>query len=160
MRTVSAVLSVLLVAGCARNPALIPVQGDAGRLEGQWYGDYAGLLTGRSGTIEFILSAGADTAQGDVLMIPGGAVPGYGSSVPDPGIIPPAPRFLRIKLVRVFGHQVAGQLDPYEDPECSCLVTTIFSGRLEGNVIEGKFFTYHEGSELASEGRWRVTRRP
>ena len=159
MRNVPAMISALLLAGCATNPAPVPVQGDAARLEGQWYGDYTSVMTGRSGSIEFTLSAGADTAQGDVLMIPAGAVPAYGSSVPEPGSIPPAPRFLRIKLVRVFGHQVAGQLDPYEDPECRCVVTTIFSGRLEGDVIEGKFFTYHEGSELASEGRWRVTRR-
>ncbi|HEV8124418.1 MAG TPA: hypothetical protein VGP80_09255 [Gemmatimonadales bacterium] len=136
----------------------MPVLGDAATLEGQWVGEYRSPETGRSGSIVFSLVAGADTAQGDVLMVPT-APDGYsGSAVPVPDTQPLASQVVHIKLVRVFGQQVAGQLDRYVDPGCQCTVTTIFSGRLEGNVIDGRFFTYHDDGNVAVEGFWSVTR--
>jgi hypothetical protein len=146
----------LLVGACAPVTPPIPVHGEAATLEGQWVGEYTSPTTGRSGSIVFSLVAGADTAQGDVLMVPTATDRYSGSAVPDPE--PLAPRVIRIKLVRVFGQQVAGQLARYVDPECLCTVTTIFSGRLEGNEIDGRFFTYHDDGNGAVEGFWSVTR--
>jgi hypothetical protein len=158
MRTTKTALGLLFIAACVPVSPPVPVQGDAFNLEGQWAGAYSSVTTGRSGSIVFTLAAGADTARGDVLMMPVESPSLEGSAVPDPNHIPASPQLLRIKLVRVFGHQVAGQLAPYQDPECHCTVTTIFNGRLEGDVIDGKFLMYPETSDAAIEGFWRVTR--
>ena len=147
-----------LIGGCTPVSSPVPVHGDAATLAGQWVGQYNSVMTGRSGSIVFTLAAGADTAQGDVLMVPAVENRYNGSAIPDPEFHSTVPQVLRIKLVRVFGQQVAGQLAPYTDPECQCTVTTIFSGRLEGDVIDGRFFTYHQGGNVAVEGFWRVTR--
>ena len=61
-------------------------------------------------------------------------------------------------MVRVFGHQVAGQLEPYTDPECQCRVRTVFSGRLDGDTIAGVFHAYREDGRTLT-GDWRVLRR-
>src|SRR5256886_5468755 len=53
----------------------VPVGGTAGdmaALAGQWEGSYSSASTGRSGSISFTLSAGNDSAFGDVIMIPRG----------------------------------------------------------------------------------------
>ena len=160
MRTSDVVIGMAIIAGaCAPVSRPVPVHGDAATLEGHWVGEYSSVMTGRSGSIVFTLVAGTDTAQGDVLMLPT-VLDGYrGSAVPAPDDQSARPQVLHIKLVRVFGHQVAGQLAPYTDPECRCTVTSVFSGRLEGDVIDGEFFTYHEDGNVAVEGSWRVTRR-
>lgn len=149
----------IMVAACAPVSRPVPVLGNAETLEGQWVGEYNSVMTGRSGSIVFTLGAGADTAQGDVLMLPATSTVSRGSVIPAPDDHTFGPQPLRIKLVRVFGHQVAGQLAPYTDPECQCTVTSVFSGRLEGDVIDGTFFTYHQDGNVAVEGTWRVTRR-
>ena len=66
----------VLAAGCSSAPAPIPVVGtpaDVRTLAGEWGGDYHGESNGRSGSIVFRLSAQADTAFGDVVMIPRGS---------------------------------------------------------------------------------------
>jgi hypothetical protein len=160
MRTISLVLlATLLAGGCAPASSPVPIQGDARALEGHWVGEYSSATTGRTGSIVFTLVAGTDTAQGDVLMTP--TVPNRVNGSPVSAANPyPAPQVLHINLVRAFGHQVSGRLDPYTDPDCRCRVTTIFSGRLEGDAIEGKYFTYPEGQDVAIEGHWQVTRKP
>jgi hypothetical protein len=160
MRSIPLTLLATLLAGaCAPVSTPVPVQGDARALEGHWVGEYSSATTGRSGSIVFTLVAGTDTAQGDVLMVPTSQNQLSGSSVTGASTYP-APQVLHINLVRAFGHQVSGRLDPYTDPDCRCRVTTIFSGRLEGDAIGGKFFTYPEGQDVAIEGKWQVTRRP
>ena len=44
------------------------VQMDVSRLVGEWQGDYNSVESGRRGLITFRLRAGADTAEGDVIM--------------------------------------------------------------------------------------------
>jgi hypothetical protein len=152
-------LSVLvLLAACSTPPGNpIPVRGDAQVLAGRWAGEYSNNDNGRSGSILFTLEAGADSAMGDVLMIPNWPGPNYISQyVPpeEPARYPPP---LHIQLVRVFGHQVAGQLTPYRDPDCGCMVTTIFSGRLVGDRLDGVFHTYHPDGRTTI-GEWRALR--
>ena len=138
---VLAVLSVVLGA-CATGQAPVPVSGDAaglGALAGDWGGDYQG--TTRSGSIVFRLEAGADTAYGDVVMIPRerreSRLP-----VQDPSAGLPTPRMvevLSIAFVRATGGGLEGRLNPYRDPDCDCVLDTRFQGRIRGDVIEGTF---------------------
>jgi hypothetical protein len=160
MRKQIAVMLPLLLAACAAPPGTpVPVRGDAEMLAGHWSGEYTSNETGRSGSILFTLKVGSDTATGDVLMIPNWPGP-YSISqyIPPEDYVSPTPEPLRIQLVRVFGHQVAGQLTPYKDPDCGCVVTTIFSGRLEGNKLEGVFHSYHPDGRTTT-GEWRVQRK-
>jgi hypothetical protein len=159
MRTFFGFLTAAILAGCVPPPAdPIPVLGDIQEVTGQWSGTYSSNETGRSGSIQFNLVAGADTARGDVLMIPNWPGP-YSISQYVPPEEPARPaQLLRIKLVRVFGHQVAGQLDPYQDPDCNCEVLTIFSGRIEGNSLIGVYYSYRPDGRALS-GEWRVERK-
>src|SRR5437773_10842284 len=74
-RTLYAALAALVTAcGAARQPP-VPLAGsprDVAALAGQWEGSYSSAATGRSGSISFTLSAGTDSAFGDVIMIPRG----------------------------------------------------------------------------------------
>jgi hypothetical protein len=151
------VILLPILAACVAPGKPIPVQGDIQMLAGRWAGEYSSDDTGRSGSIVFMLEAGADTASGDVLMIPHWPGPSYISQYvpPEEPVAPPQP--LRIQLVRVFGHQVAGQLTPYTDPLCDCTVTTIFSGRLVGDKLEGVFHIYHPDGR-STVGEWRAIR--
>lgn len=104
--------------------------------------------------------AGADTAEGDVVMEPRGEPK---ASAPETGAIPPrafgSPQLLTIRFVVAAGDAVSGVLDPYRDPACGCALTTRFRGRLHGDVIEETFES--AGSEihhLPQSGRWRVKR--
>lgn len=157
MRIREALVLLPVLAACAAPGAPIPVKGDAPLLAGRWAGEYSSNETGRSGSILFTLEAGADSATGDVLMIPNWPGPNYISQYVPPDVTTSPPEPLQIQLVRVFGHQVAGQLTPYKDPACECTVTTIFSGRLVGNRLEGVFHTYHPDGRTTI-GEWRAIR--
>jgi len=144
---------------CAGYSPPVPVHGDVARLEGRWLGQYENVMLGRSGSIDFVLGAGLDTAQGSVLMIPehrDNRVQGTRWMESNP--IPPSPLMLEILFVRVDGHRISGRLAPYRDPESGAMVTTTFSGYLEGDVIDGKFFTVETNNDWAVEGRWHVAR--
>jgi hypothetical protein len=157
MRIRHALVMLPLLGACVAPGTPIPVRGDADVLTGRWVGEYSSDETGRSGSIQFTLQAGADSATGDVLMIPNWPGPNFISQYipPDETVNPPTP--LQIQLVRVFGHQVAGQLTPYQDPNCGCTVTTIFSGRLVGDRLDGVFHTYHPDGRTTI-GQWRALR--
>src|SRR6266487_6635879 len=66
------IAALALLAGCVVSPpAAIPVTSpghDVQRLAGDWQGDFSSTETGRHGIISFHLDAGADSAQGQVLM--------------------------------------------------------------------------------------------
>lgn len=164
MRTLP--LLVLLATGaCASAPSPVRVIGNlesAGALAGNWAGSYEGTETRRHGSITFSLRAGDTTAFGDVLMIP----VGYdhhdvwteherrGTTTHD------HPAVLTISFVQVAGGRVSGMLDPYTDPECDCLVVTMFEGRLvNARTLEGTFMTRVPGTSIAYGGRWRAERR-
>ena len=152
----------VLAAGCAATTPSVPVQGnvaDLSRLAGEWSGEYVGDAGGRRGVITFKLAAGADTAQGDVIMFPQQR---YTTRLVDDaqktGSMP-TPQDLSIRFVRTTGGLVSGQLDPYTDPECRCTVTTTFEGRLKGDTIEGHYVSHREGRVDPLRGNWKVKRR-
>ena len=71
-RPIIATAAALALLGCASSVPRIPVNADpqsmAG-LTGTWQGEYSSTESGRSGSITFNLSAGADTASGEVTML-------------------------------------------------------------------------------------------
>src|SRR5687767_2694703 len=96
----------LLLAACgASSASSVPVKGkeaDIALLAGKWSGDYEGVDSGRRGSVTFDLSLGYHTAEGQVIMQPGG--------VP-----------LQIKFVTIGEGKISGKIAPYTDPACNCL---------------------------------------
>lgn len=161
-------LLVPILAACAANPSPVPVVADPGALgalTGEWAGEYSSAATGRSGSIVFTLTAGRDTAAGDVVMVPSGseqplvaaAAPGAGGRAT---LTRPAAQGLTIRFVRLAGDTVSGMLDPYSAPDCDCVLTTTFTGQLQGDRIAGTFETRGDPRAGAMQpGRWSVSRR-
>ena len=157
-----AVLLAGFLIGCGGSQSPVPVVGrevDISKLAGQWFGDYSSVETGRSGSIAFTLTAGSDTATGDVVMTPrfnAGAQVGQ-----QPAAQPTAPvaQSIDIKFVRVTGGQVSGALAPYTDPTCNCPLHTTFVGRLTGDTLSGTYLSRHENANDVQQGRWRVVRK-
>lgn len=162
-RTVARFVAALVVAGCAGNPQPVLVVGEPAsiaNLAGRWTGSYSSSTTGRSGSIVFQLTAGRDTAFGDVLMTPAGAEEpltraGNGRAGERAQT---RPRLLTISFVQIGGDRVFGKLDPYLDPDCGCELLTTFDGRIAGDVIEGTYATRHGHGGGAQQGSWRVKR--
>lgn len=157
--------AIAVVAGCSQAPEPVPVVGapaDVRALTGEWGGEYEGETSGRSGSIVFRLTANADTARGDVVMIPRERRPPADGAPPSVGLpMPASPEVLSIAFVRATqGGTVNGELRPYRDPDCDCQVQTTFAGRLQGNVIEGTYRTVRmNGSGTPTSGTWKVTRK-
>jgi hypothetical protein len=132
-----------------------PVEGSASDLKkmtGRWEGDYSSPLTGRSGSIVFEFKPG-ELAYGDVLMMPKASSQAI-------------PQVLTIRFAQAAGGAVTGDLAPYQDPDCSCEVTTTFTGTMDksGSKISGTFTSTQtrEGGRRVS-GNWSVsksTRKP
>ncbi|UCC71602.1 MAG: hypothetical protein JSV86_14600 [Gemmatimonadota bacterium] len=160
---ISVPLLAALGAACSTSPGPVPVVAEAGELlqiAGKWQGHYDSPVVGRSGSIVFELEAGADTAHGEVTMIPRGWNRPLGPAE-DPAAAArdaPIPEVLQIRFVRVEYGVVSGTLQPYNDPDCGCPVYTTFTGRLQGDTIEGKF-TARPGHGPAYQGSWRVERK-
>jgi hypothetical protein len=154
-------LACALTIACASTPDPVPVvgsSGDVSALVGEWSGEYDGGSTGRSGSIVFVLRSAADTAHGDVMMVPRASGGAAGNVQGRPGPLQlRASQVLSIAFVRVAGGALSGTLAPYTDPECNCTVQTTFTGTLRGSTIEGTFVTRGAGREQS--GRWSVARR-
>ena len=156
-------LALAATFACApRLPETVPLvgtTGDVSSLVGEWSGEYEGGASGRAGSIVFVLRSAADTAHGDVMMIPRAVGEALTTDSRRAPLSLRSGQVLRIAFVSVAGGAVAGTLDPYTDPDCKCTVQTTFTGTLRGNTIEGTFVT--RGSQLPAEqtGRWRVTKR-
>jgi len=158
-------LAVAALAACQGVQPPVPVSGDVMMLAGQWQGEYGSRESGRSGSIVFTLAAGADTAHGDVVMVPREweVPPGQRPGDPEASArrLGQSPQAIAIAFVRAADRTVEGRLAPYRDPECGCLLTTIFRGRLvDANTIEGTFVSLHREMGTETRGWWRATRRP
>jgi hypothetical protein len=148
----------LALTACAANPPPVPVYGDAedrADLTGEWTGEYWSAESGRSGSILFLLTEGADSATGDVLMIPASQAEHHQHA----GGQHPASEFIAIRFVRVQAGRVRGQLEIYRDPVCGCRLDTTFEGVLRDGTMSGTFTSRHiEGGDV-QHGHWRASRR-
>jgi hypothetical protein len=162
----SLIVFAVIAPACATKPTPVTVageRGDVASLAGRWAGEYNSAATGRSGSIVFNLSPSGDAANGDVVMIPAGygkALVPYTANTTPGGVMQNTntSQVLTIKLVRVSGDTVSGALDPYRDPSCDCPVQTTFTGRLNGDTIDGTFTTRGSPSNTPQTGTWRVKR--
>jgi hypothetical protein len=155
--------ALLAAVACATyTPIPIPVIGTRTAIDaiaGEWRGNYSSSETGRSGTINFTLAAGRDTAFGEVIMIPGPyntPVAPLNERVGEPRR---APSLLTISFVRVGNDQVRGTLDEYLDPDCQCPMQTVFTGSLTGeNTLEGTFQSRTGQVATPVGGTWTAKR--
>ena len=162
-RAVAAVAATLLLA-CAANPDPVPLQGARSELDalaGQWSGEYTGGSSG-GGSIALTITAGADTAHGDVLMTPtASGRPVTAAEDPNEHVRHArSSEVLRIAFVRIGGGEVQGRLEPFTSPDCNCRVSAVFRGRVdvEADRISGTFRTT-DPNGYARDGEWSVRKR-
>src|SRR5207253_3560527 len=125
-------------------------------------GSYSSAATGRSGSISFTLSAGTDSAFGDVIMIPRGwgrPLQAWNGQAPAGAEAQPRAAVLTINFVRVAGGRVTGRLAPYADPESGTPLATTFEGQLAGDTIQGAYTRPGGGPGAAQAGPGTGTRR-
>ena len=151
------------VACASSGPRAEPISGppaDLDALVGEWIGEYHTYSeAGRSGTLLFRLEAGEDTIRGDVLMhIAGRETAPLIPFTTDPWANVAEDQLLSVTFVRAAGGTVYGELAPYEDPICGCLLHTAFTGRVRGNLLEGTYTSEHVNGGDRATGRWRVVR--
>jgi hypothetical protein len=169
MRKASIVIAVISLAffflSCASSePGPVKVIGapqDLVALTGEWAGTYEGSGTGRSGSITFHLTENPDGAHGDVLMVPRQTFlydreGGHQGMTSSSGV-----NVLSIEFVRISAGEISGKIAPYPDPEVpDGTLETHFTGRLDGDWIEGTFVTYSDHGVSPRRGKWRVHRKP
>lgn len=157
-----ALTAVAFLIACGGYQAPVPMVGqeaDVSQLAGEWFGEYSSAESGRSGSISFKLTAGSDTATGDVVMSPRyNARPQPGEVQPTGPATPGTIQTLSINFVRVTGGQVSGSLAPYTDPTCGCTLRTTFVGRLRADTLAGTYTSLHEQSREVQRGQWQVVR--
>lgn len=161
-----AALAAIAAACASTQEPRVPVSispADLARLGGEWTGEYRSATTGRGGSVVFHLTATADSAHGDVIMVPRGAGVPLRRAVYTGQPLPPqpaTPQELTIRFARFEGDRVTGVMDPYTDPDCSCPVITTFEGMVKGNRIEGTFTTQGAPTGSPATGTWSVERKP
>lgn len=151
----------LLFACASSQPDDIQVIGTPGELavlSGDWLGSYNAPGTGRSGSVTFHLTANAERAYGDVLMVPKrDYVRDRDAHVPRSMVSSTA--VLSIEFVRIASGEITGRMAPYADPEQpDAMLETHFTGRVDGDSIEGTFVTYSDHGVSPRRGTWRVHR--
>lgn len=156
--------AIVTLTACQGAQPPVPVMGEVAALAGRWEGEYGSRETGRAGSILFTLDPGTDTAHGDVLMVPRELELPPAPRPGDPeGLdrrLDRPPQALPISFVRATDGRVEGRLAPYRDPDCGCLLSTSFVGRLiNATTFEGTFTSIHGETGRLVRGWWRVTRR-
>jgi|RhiMethySRZTD1v2_1073278.scaffolds.fasta_scaffold1021727_1 hypothetical protein len=158
VRPALALAVALSALSCAEAvPPPVTVSGTAAALTalaGEWRGEYWSAQSGRSGTIRFTLAGDpAGGASGEVVMMPAAH-----RATRDGGQPQPVARPLAIRFVAVDERDIRGNLEPYEDPDCGCMLSTFFRGDLRGDTIRGDFTTRGENGHPTQTGSWRVRR--
>ena len=163
------VTTSLLVACGSTEPGPVRVIGGAADLvplTGEWSGTFDSKATGRTGSITFHLTDDPQGAHGDVLMVPNRQiVHGRDPHQPqDPAIGPhgmiSSASVLSIEFVQIAGGEISGKIAPYPDPEVpEATLETHFTGRADGDWIEGTFVTYSDRGVSPRRGTWRVHRK-
>lgn len=159
---IGSLLLLAMLSACASNPPPVPVEGESrglASLAGEWSGSYVGNESGRSGSIVFRLAAGADTAYGDVVMVPRHEERVRDESRADSPRPARIPLPIAISFVHAQADSVFGQLDDYRDPDCGCRLRTVFRGHLEADRIDGTFTTQHLEGGQRHGGTWHVERK-
>jgi hypothetical protein len=156
-------LSLALVMSCASSEAgSVPVIGppeDLVRLAGEWVGTYDSPGTGRSGSITFHLTENPEGAHGDVLMVPKKDYVRDETQRSYPRSMASHASVLSIEFVRITAGEISGKIAPYSDPGIpDATLETHFSGRIEGDWIEGTFVTYSDHGVSPLRGTWRAHR--
>lgn len=153
----------LLVACASTDPAPVPIVGDPAELAlltGEWSGRYDNPATGRTGSIVFHLP-GDGSAHGDVVMLPFPQVHQHqrqGMDMQSGAVESMTATVINIREVRVANGIISGELEPYPEPESGFLITTTFSGMVDGERIIGTF-TMHSATRVApTQGTWSVRR--
>ena len=156
-------LAFLLLSCASSEPAPVQVIGapaDLVPLTGEWVGTYDSGATSRSGSITFHLTENPEGAHGDVLMIPKQQFIYNDDQNRPPHSMISSSNVLSIEFVRIAGGEVSGKIAPYPDPEVpEATLETHFTGRLDGEWIEGTFVTYSDHGVSPRRGTWRVHRK-
>lgn len=154
-------LATILLAGCAMRSTPVLLQGDPvaiAWLGGAWEGEYQGTTSGRRGSLSFYLPSGTDSLVGDVLMVdPAGRAIQAADRAEEHQIHARSMQLLRIEVVIARGDTLRGVMEPYVAPDCGCVVSTTFVGRVAGDEIRGTFESLGSAGYRA-EGVWWVTR--
>jgi hypothetical protein len=163
---VPVVAAAILTACAAAPPPPVSVdanQKDLNAMAGDWSGDYSSGDTGRTGSIRLTLDAEQGAASGTVLMFPRGRSSAMEPANRQASPSTSAPRGgqpLSIRFIMIEDGMVSGTLEPYKDPDCDCFLSTTFTGRVHGDVIQGTFVSHGGPGRVTQDGRWKVTRKP
>ena len=157
-------LAFLLISCGSGQPGPVQVIGvpeDLVQLTGEWIGTYDSGVTARNGSITFHLTENPAGAHGDVLMIPKQDFVYDGNQHRLPHSMTSSANVLSIEFVRITGGEISGKIAPYPDPEDpGATLETHFTGRVDGEWIEGTFVTYSDHGVSPRRGTWRVHRKP
>jgi len=158
-RAGAALLALVALVGCRYQPSFFPVRGtsdDRSQLVGEWYGEFTSTSTDRNGFIGFHLEPGRDSASGDVSVLPRAVLQEGWHHDDRPYRRAPTPTGLRIGLLRVDATSVEGFVEPFQDPDCSCMVSTWSRGVVRGYSITGEYVS--RGGSVSRRGTWRMRR--
>jgi len=151
------VVMVAMVAACRSSAPAPPVAvvGEASGFAGKWLGEYWSADTARRGSIRFELRADGSGARGDVWMY---APPSPLDRMNGASLAPVA-EAIPIRFVRLDASgAVRGTLEPYRDPDCGCMLTTTFEGKLRDGRIAGEFSSRDGDLHPVTHGQWEVHR--
>lgn len=158
-------LAILFLSCASSEPTPVQVIGtpeDLVTITGEWTGTYESGTTGRSGNITFHLTENPEGAHGDVLMVPKQEFV-YDSERHHQGMMSSSSAgvsVLSIEFVRISAGEISGKIAPYDDPEVfGATLETHFTGRVDGEWIEGTFVTYSDHGVSPRRGTWRVHRK-
>ncbi|HEX3129158.1 MAG TPA: hypothetical protein VH394_17625 [Thermoanaerobaculia bacterium] len=158
------VVVAAILTACAAAPPPPPVSVDANQkdlnaMAGDWVGDYFSGDSGRTGSIRFNLNPEQGALSGTVLMFPQGRSTAMEPANRRSADAPRGGQPLSVRFVVIEDGVVSGTLEPYKDPDCDCFVSTTFTGRVHGDVIQGTFVSHGGPGGSTREGRWKVTRK-
>ena len=127
-------------------------------LGGTWEGEFWSE-DGAGGPIRFTLTAeqGQAVARGDVTVL-GRPIRDALRPANAPSESLTGTRDIGFVSVDATTETVSGTMEPYRDPECDCIVTTTFTGRVSRDRIRGTFLTRGGAAQVPRVGGWEVRR--
>jgi hypothetical protein len=161
MKRIPYCLALALLSACSHRSTPVRLQGDPvsiAWLGGAWQGEYWSASSSGRGSLRFYLESGTESVVGEIAMVdPAGHVIHPADRADVHRLHVRTTQLLHIDFVAVRADTIRGVLEPYVAPECACIVSTTFVGKVLGNEVTGTFET-HGGSGLRTDGFWRMTR--